>query len=268
MASRLFPVLLSHWRKRRGLSQLDLAVEAEVSARHVSFLETGRAQPSAEMILRLLSVLRVPLRAQNEALRAAGFPARFPEPGPNDIPPAIDAALTKMMEQQEPYPLTVLSGDLTILRSNRAADRLFAAFIAKPEELPPVRDMFTLLFDDRFMRPFVVDWESQARGMVSRLHREHLDRGGNDDRLGALLDRVLSYPGVPPSWRHPDPTAEIAPTQTARLARNDLRVGFLITITIFSAPQQVTLEELRVESCFPLDDETRRVCERLASSPL
>ena len=266
MASRLFPVLLSHWRKRRGLSQLDLAVEAEVSARHLSFLETGRAQPSEEMILRLLSVLRVPLRAQNEALRAAGFPPRFPEPGPNEIPPSVDAALTKMMEQQEPYPLTVLSGDLTILRSNRAAERLFGAFIAKPEELPPVRDMFTLLFDDRFMRPFVVEWEALARGMVSRLHREHLDRV-DDDRLATLLDRVLSYPGVPPSWRHPDPTADIAPMQTARLERDGLRVGFLITITIFSAPQQVTLEELRVESCFPLDDETRRVCERLASSP-
>lgn len=263
MASRLFPVLLSHWRKRRGLSQLDLAVEAEVSSRHVSFLETGRAQPSEDMILHLLSVLRVPLRVQNEALRAAGFDARFPEPPPSEIPPEVERAITKMMEQQEPYPLTVLDGAFTIVRSNRAAERVFSAFIAKPSELPEVRDMFTLLFDERFMRPFVVEWESLARSMVARLHRELLERG-NDDRLATLLDRVLAYPGVPASWRHPDPSTSVAPTQTARLARDDLRVGFLITITIFSAPQQVTLEELRVESCFPLDDDTRRVCERLA----
>lgn len=265
MPSRLFPVLLSHWRKRRGLPQLDLAVEADVSARHVSFLETGRAQPSAEMILRLMSVLRVPLREQNEALRAAGFDARFPEPAARDISPAIDRALTKMMEQQEPYPLTVLAGDLTILRSNRAAQRLFGSFVAEPAQMPPVLDMFTLLFDHRFMRPFVVEWGKVARSMVARLHRECLERG-NDDRLATLLERVLAYPDVPAAWRHPDLSTDVGATQTVRLARGDLRVGFLIAITVFSSPQQVTLEELRVESCFPLDDETRRVCEHLAEA--
>lgn len=263
MASRLFPVLLSYWRKRRGLSQLDLAVEADVSARHVAFLETGRAQPSEAMVLRLFSVLRVPFRAQNEALRAAGFEARFPEPPASAIAPEIDRALEKMMVQQEPYPLTVLAGDLTVLRKNRAAERLFGAFVAEPERLPPTLDMFTLLFDPRFMRPFVVDWPVLARSMVSRLHRDCLDRG-NDERLAALLERALGYPDVPDAWRHPDFSTDVGPTETVRLARGELRVGFLVTVTVFSAPRQVTLEELRVESCFPLDDETRTVCERLA----
>src|SRR5438105_8995643 len=106
MKSRIFPALLKYHRGRRGLSQLELALEADVSARHISFLESGRARPSAEMVLRLLTTLDLPLRAQNEGLRAAGFEARFPETGPGAIPPEIERAIARMMAQQEPFPLT------------------------------------------------------------------------------------------------------------------------------------------------------------------
>src|SRR5262245_38451982 len=119
--SRLFPALLKYHRGRRGLSQLELALEADVSARHVSFLESGRAQPSPEMILRLLSVLGVPLRGQNEALVAAGFEPQFAEPPAGGLPREVGAAITQMMEQHEPFPLTVLGADGTLLRANRAA---------------------------------------------------------------------------------------------------------------------------------------------------
>jgi hypothetical protein len=229
----------------------------------VSFLEAGRARPSADMALRLLSALHVPLRAQNEALRAAGWEARFPEPGPDALEPQIQRALTQMMAQQEPFPLTVLGGDFGILRSNRGAEALFAAFVAEPSHVPRSPDMFTLLFDPRLLRPFVEEWAVFARSMLGRLQRELLQRGG-DERLQRLLARVMALPGVPPSWLHPDFSTQAPAAQSLRLTRGTTSVGFLVTVTKFSAPQQVLLDELSVESCFPLDDATRAVCERLA----
>lgn len=260
MVSRLFPALLKFWRTRRGLSQLELALEADVSTRHVSFLESGRSKPSEEMALRLLAILAVPLRDQNDALLAAGFAPRFAEPELEQVAPSIEQAIARMVEQQEPYPLTVLTPDSTIVRSNRAATALFGVFLAEPERLPSPPDMFTLVFSPQLMRPFILDWETLARGMLSRLHRDSLMRTG-DERLRRRLDEVLAWPGVPASWRHPDFSTPPTPMVTVRLQRGALRLGFLTTITVFSAPQQVTLEELRIESCFPLDEETRRVCE-------
>lgn len=265
MSGRLFPALLKYWRGRRGFSQLELALEADVSPRHLSYLESGRAQPSAEMVLRLFAALSVPLRDQNQALRAAGLDPHFPEPELSAISPPVDQAITQMMAQHEPYPLTVLSVDATVLRSNRAATRLFGAFVAEPAHLPRPLDMFSLFFDPRLVRPFVEDWEGLARSMVSRLHREALARGG-DDRLSARLEQTFAWPGVPRAWRQPDFSQEAEPTLTVRMARGELRVGFLIAMTVFTAPQQVTLDEIKIESCFPLDQETRDTCQRWAGT--
>lgn len=263
VAAPLFSALLKYWPGRRGYSQLDFSLEADVSARHLSFLESGRAEPSEEMVLQLMAALDVPLREQNQMLRAAGFDARFPEPELSALAPAVEQAIARMMQQQEPYPLTVLSVESDILRSNKSAQAIFEAFIAEPAQLPSVLNMFSLMFDPRFIRPFVVDWENVARGMLSRLQRESLQRRG-DARLSALLDRIYAYPGVPREWRQPDFSTQSEATLTLWFRRAELTVGFFTTLTVFSAPQQVTLEELRIESCFPLDDETRRTCERLA----
>jgi len=265
MNGRLFPALLRFWRHRRGLSQLDLALEAEVSARHLSFLESGRAQPSEGMVLRLLSTLQVPLRAQNEVLQAAGFEPRFAEPAFEALSPEVEQALTQMMHRQEPFPLLVLGGDFTIVRRNRAAANVFGAFVTEPDAMPKRPDMFSMVFDPRLLRSAVVDWETVARGMLGRLQRELLQRGG-DARLEALLARTLAFPDLPPSWKHADLAQAPPPTQRVRLKRDEHSVGFLVAITAFAAPCQVTLEELRVEACFPLDAETTRTCERLAQS--
>lgn len=266
MQGQLFPALLKYWRSKRGLSQLDLATEAEVSSRHLSFLESGRAKPSAEMVLRLFSVLRAPLRAQNQALRAAGFSPRYPEPSLEALPPHIAAALEQMMTEHQPYPLTVVGLDGRILRANAAARVLFGDFLREPSRLPDPPDMISLTFDPLLMRPFLLNWEEVAHGMVARLHREHLERP-EDPRLADALTRALAYPGVPGEWRRPDLSEEISPALTVQLQRGTLRIGFLVTVTIFSAPQQVTLDELRIESCYPLDDQTRAWCrQRLSGS--
>jgi hypothetical protein len=215
------------------------------------------------MALRLLDTLDVPLRDRNEALLAAGFEALFPDPTFEAIPPAIDAAIARMMEMQEPYPLAVISPEANVLRSNRAADTLFARFIAEPAALGPQLNMFSLVFDPRLMRPFISNWASVARQMLARLSRESLQRGG-DERLSALAERVLAFPDVPKTWHGPDFSADVEPVFSIHLQREDISLAFFTTLTTFSSPRIVTLEELRIESSFPLDERTRRFCETSA----
>jgi len=246
------------------MSQLDLALAAEVSARHVSFLETGRSRPSPEMILRLGSTLDVPLREQNAMMRAAGLEDAFPDPGPETaFPLAIERAIDRMMAQHEPFPLVVFDRKYDIVRLNGGAARLLPLFVADPALLEPPVNAMMLLFDPRATRPFVEDWPQTARAMLARLHREVLASGG-DAELGALLHRILELPDVPASWKQPDFTIPSEPTLPVRLRREKTRVAFLTTVTTFSAPQNVALEELHLESWFPLDDETADACVRMA----
>lgn len=262
--TRLFPALLRDWRARRGLSQLDLALAADVSARHVSFLETGRAQPSREMVLRLGATLNVPLRDQNTLLRAAGFREEFAEPSVADgLPPSISQAIERMLAQHEPLPMAVLNRRYDVLRLNHGGMRLLTRFVAEPNALESRPNFLAALFDPRLARPFVVEWERVARLLLARLHREVLSLADDGD-LAALLRSLFEYPGVPPEWRQPDFSAPSDPTLTLRLRRDDLDLAFLTTVTVFNAPQNITLEELRIESYFPLDEATARTCERMS----
>ena len=263
--ARLYPALLRHWRTRRGLSQLDLAVAADVSSRHVSFLETARAKPSREMVLRLGATLDVPLRDQNEMLRAGGFAAEFAEPSVDgELPATITHAIDRMLALSEPFPLTVLDRAYNVLRTNVGAMRILGHFVASPAEMPARMNAFHLLFDPRLCRPFIVEWDRIAHAMVARLHREVLARAG-DAELTGLLHSLFEYPGVSESWRQPDFSTPSEPLATFRLKRGDLELSFLTTITGFSAPGNVTLEELRFETYLPLDEPTERACRRLAA---
>jgi transcriptional regulator with XRE-family HTH domain len=263
--SRLFPALLKHWRGCRGLSQLDLALSADVSSRHVSFLETGRAKPSREMVLRLGTTLDVPLREQNEMLRAAGFQPEFSEPSLHDgLPPAIAGAIERMMAKHEPYPMVVLDHHYDVVRSNHAAMRFIAALVPEPSRIEPPINVFHMLFDPSLGRSAVADWETTARAMVSRLHREALARPG-DAALHALVESLFAYPAVPEHWRHPDFGQPSEPVLALRVRVAGELLSFLTTVTIFDAPQNITMQELRIESYFPLDDTTRAACERLST---
>jgi transcriptional regulator with XRE-family HTH domain len=260
----LFAALLRHWRMRRGLSQLDLSLAADVSSKHISFLETGRAQPSREMLLVLGAALDVPLRDQNVWLRAAGFAAEFAEPAFADgLPPPIARAIERMLAQQEPYPMAVMDHRYDVLSTNRGAMRLLTRFVSEPAAVSTPLNVMHLLFDPRLCRPFVTDWERVARTLLSRLQREYLTHP-SDAALGALMRSLLAHPDVPEAFHMPDLSTPSEPTLTLRLRRGELTLAFLTTITVFSAPQNVTLEELKVESYFPLDESTARVCERWA----
>jgi transcriptional regulator with XRE-family HTH domain len=124
-----FSALLCYWRRRRGLSQLDLSLTADVSSRHVSFLETGRSRPSEAMVLRLAGALDVPLLEQNVMLRAAGFEAVFAEPGAAALPPPVRDAIARMLAHQEPYPLTVFDRGYRLRQANQATFRVIRAVL-------------------------------------------------------------------------------------------------------------------------------------------
>lgn len=264
MSARIFPALLKYWRDRSSLSQLDLALASGVSSRHLSYLETGRAKPSEAMVLRLFGTMDVPLRHQNEALVAAGFARRFNEPALSGLPAPVQAAIAQMLSQHEPFPMTVLTADYRVIERNAAAGALFSRMVADPLRLAsgPL-DMVALVFDPALARDAFIDWPLTARRMLGRLQRELLRTG--DERLGALLDRALQYPGEDPSWRHPDDTAPVDAMLEVHLRRGPLTLGFLTTLTAFTSPGTVSLEELRLESYFPLDSTTREFCASLSS---
>jgi transcriptional regulator with XRE-family HTH domain len=261
--STLFSALLRHWRTRRGLSQLDLSVNAEVSSRHISFLETGRAQPSREMVLVLGASLGLPFRDQNALLRAAGFQDQFSEPNVADgLTGAIARTLERMLQKHEPYPLVVLTGGYDLVRANHAASKFLSWALLDPSALQPPGNLLRVVFDPRLARSFIPEWERVARWLINRLHREALARP-NDGAISALLRDVLAYPDMPASLRQPDFSEMSDPVLAFRIARDGRELAFLSTVTHFDAPQNVTLEELKIEAFYPLDDATARACEEL-----
>lgn len=256
----MFRILLKHWRTSRGLSQLDLAGASGVSARHVSFLETGRAQPSAEMALRLGASLGLDLRDQNDLLGAAGFSPAYPSsaeaPG---FDPAIERALDRMMKQQEPYPLLIMNRRYDILRMNQAAGSMLTRFVNDPAALSPPFNLLLGIFDPKKFRPAIEDWPTLARHVLTRAQRESLGRPG-DDELRTLLHTLCDFPDVPEDWHVPDLTLPMTPVLPVTLRRDDVKLSFVTTLTVFNAPQDVGLEALRIESYFPMDDQTERLC--------
>lgn len=264
--SALFPALLRHWRRTRGLSQLDLSLAADVSSRHVSFLETGRAAPSRGMVIRLAAALDVPMRDTNDMLRAAGLEPAFATPG---VESALDgplgAALDRMLEAHDPFPMVVLDRRYDVLRMNAGARGLLSHVIAEPESAPSPLNAFHLLFDPRLARNFVEDFDQMAQAMLLRLHRELLHEPRNDALRGlqAELQALVSE-------RLPEVDLGTAsePVFSIRFRRGDLRLAFFGTMTTFSAPQNVTVEELRIESYFPADDATAELCRAASSGAL
>jgi transcriptional regulator with XRE-family HTH domain len=261
--SGLFSALLRHWRTKRGLSQLDLSLAAEVSSRHISFLEAGRAQPSREMVLILGGSLDLPLRDQNVLLRSAGFADQFAEPSwTSGLDPTIERTLTWMLNKHEPFPMVVLSHAYDIVRVNQGGTRLMAWLLADPTALTAPPNLLRALFDPRLARPFVLDWERVAKSLLSRIHRESLARP-SDIALAELIRELLSFPDVPASFRVPDLTETSEPTLSVRVRKGELELAFLTTVTQFDAPQNITLQELKIESYFPLDDATERALAAL-----
>jgi len=265
-SGRLFPALLKYWRNMRGLSQLDLGLAADVSARHISFLETGRAKPSSDMLLVLATTLQIPLREQNSLLRAAGFTIRYDEPKLESLANSpVGKALGYMLHSHDPYPMVAMDWKYDLIKTNQSADKILQLFVAEPQNINTPINLLEMIFNPKLCRPFIVEWEKTAQIMLSRLHRESLTRN-HDESLKLLLDKLLSFPNVPTKWRQPDFSGDCDPTLTLKLLKGEWKFSFLMTMTSFSAPQNITIEELLIESYFPLDIETELACKRLIDS--
>ena len=259
--TRMLPALLKHFRRLRGLSQLDLASAADISPKHLSFLETGRAKPSRDMVLRLGATLGLSLRDQNTLLLASGFSENFRESGIGEMSPAVRRALERMLAAHEPFPLVVFDANYDIRMLNHGAQALLSLFL--PRLQSGVRaNAVELIFDPDGLRPYFENWPAMAQYLLQRVTREHLATGR--DTLQLLLSRLRAYPDVPESVAQVELAAPIEPVLDVRFRFQGQSFGFLTTITSFSAPQDVTLEELRIESYFPLDDATTHMCEQLA----
>ena len=256
--------LLRHWRGIRRCSQLDLALEANVSARHVSFIETGRARPSREMVLQLAQVLDVPLREQNAMLTAAGFAAQYHETGLDEPEMAlIRGALEQLLEALEPAGAIVVDRNWDVMMTNRAMGRILGLLFGDRSPQQPVNAHRLAMHPDG-LRPFIVNWEEMARHLIQRLHREAL-ASGPDSGIQALLDEILGYPGIPREWSTPELERPAGPVLALHLRKDAVDLRLFTTITTFGTAQDVTLQELRIESFHPADQPTAAILRGLAT---
>ena len=264
-AAPAFGPLLRHWRLARRLSQLALATEAEISARHLCFLETGRAHPSREMVQLLASVLDIPLSERNTLLLGAGYAPVYGERKLDAAELAhVRRALSFVLHQQEPFPAIVVDGGWNIVMRNEAAGRIFGLFLGAVEFGPGAAgNAMHHVCHPEGLRRFIVNWEEFAGPLIQAIHREAA--GGTNVAAGRLRDELLAYPGMPARWRIPDPRASMPPVLAMRLEKDGLALAFFSTLTALAKPRDVTLEELRIECFYPADDATEATARRLAA---
>lgn len=257
-------LLLREWRSARRLSQLDLALDAGISTRHLSYIETGKSKPSPEMLARLADTLEMSLRERNALLVAAGYAPRYPEsqlatPAMAQVRHAIEL----MLKQQEPYPAFLMNRHWDILMANEAAVRMNRFLLGGRDS--PHRNMLRHVFDPNDLRGALSNWAEVANDLLAHLHNLVASSPG-DTVARELLDEVLSYPGVPVRWRQRDLSTAPTPLLTTVFHRDGKEIRFFSTITTFGTPRDVTLDELHVESCFPMDDATAAFCAALAQA--
>jgi transcriptional regulator with XRE-family HTH domain len=249
--------LLQHWRQVRRMSQLALAVEAGVTPRHVSFVESGRATPSREMVLVLARTLDVPLRERNQMLLAAGYAPIYRETGIAE--PAMSqvrAALDRVLRHHEPFPAVVMDRYWNLMLTNTAATAMFTWLLGNAHSTSPA-NVLRLMFDPGGLRPYVANWEQVGEALIQRVHREAVG-GVPDDQTAALLKDVLAQPGIPTRWRTPDLTATPTPVVPVEFRKRHLGVSYFSMVTTVGTPQDVTAQEIRLESFFPADEATER----------
>ncbi len=285
---RSFGTLLKQWRIQRGFSQLGLSLASQVSQRHISFLESGRANPSQDMVLELAAVLDVPLRQQNLMLTAAGF---APVHTKTDLSAAdmipIRKALDFMLRQQEPYPAIAVDRYWNLLLTNDAATQLLTAFI----ELETLQTQFCkdgkvnlmrAMFHPQGLRPFVVNWEDIAGHLLQRVHREAMSTphgsigkaaqkglgtaDGQSEQSIELFDELTNYPGVSELVQTSNRVPQDTLLLTVHLKRHPLELQFFSTIATLGTAYDITLQELRIECLFPADEATEQTWKHYRSS--
>ncbi|MGN9914035.1 helix-turn-helix domain-containing protein [Phytohabitans sp. LJ34] len=246
--------LLRRWRQTRRLSQLELAIQAEVSTRHLSFVETGRAAPSREMVLHLAEHLDVPLRDRNELLLAAGYAPAYPAEA-LDSPrlTAVRAAIRQILAGHEPYPAVVVDRAWRLVDANSSVAVLTEG--VAPELLAPPMNVLRVTLHPDGMAPRVANLPEWRAHLLERLRRQLVT---GDTELAALYEELRGYPG---GQAGPPSPGDFAVPLRLRLREREL--AFFSTTATFGTPLDVTVAELAIESFFPADDETRKFLQSL-----
>jgi transcriptional regulator with XRE-family HTH domain len=252
-----FAASLRWWRRHRGLSQLDLAGRTEISQRHLSFMELGRASPSRDMVMRLATALDVPLRQHNALLVAAGFSPVWrqtdlaaPELG------QIRKALDYMLAQQEPFPAVAVDRHWNVLQSNSGAVRLVEFLVGPLAPGAPVNLADALVAPD-VLRPYLENWADVVRFFVRSVEADASADGTPE--TAALHQRLLCYEGVRAALNAAPAELATTPVLAMHFRKDNTVLRLFTTIATLGIPQDITLQELRVECFFPMDDETAGV---------
>jgi transcriptional regulator with XRE-family HTH domain len=253
--------LLRQWRAARRMSQLDLALEAGMSARHLSCVETGKSRASRGTLSRMADALGMPLRERNTLMLAAGFAPQYSETPL--LTPALERmrqAIELILKQQEPYPAFVINRHWDVLLANEAAVRM-NGFLMNGRVLRH-SNLLHQVFDPEDFRPVIVNWPDVAGRFIRQLHEE-IAAVPSDPMPQRLLDEILAYPDVPARWRFRDIAGESSPILNLVFRSSVGELRFFETVTTFAGPRDITLDELRIECSFPADDKTADFCVRL-----
>ncbi|MGW1051824.1 helix-turn-helix domain-containing protein [Streptomyces sp. NPDC001118] len=253
--------LLRAWRERRRVSQLELALRADSSARHISFIETGRSRPSQEMVLRLAEHLDVPVRERNSLLLAAGYAPHYPETPLDD--PALDAlrdGMERLIQGYEPYPALVVDAGYTVVAANRGITMLLDGV---PEKLmAPAPNAMRLTLHPEGMAPRIRNLREWRGHLLAQMDRQiALQRS---DQLRALYEEVAAYP-VPEDAQDDAPAEPVAYFALPLRIEHEGRIlSFVSSISTFNTPMDVTVAELAIETFLPADPATAKYLHTLA----
>src|SRR4051812_17748811 len=246
--------LIKTWRQRRRMSQLDLGVEANVSSRHLSFVETGRAKPSRELLIDLTDHLDVPLRERNALLLAAGYAPAYPEtPLDTEAMAPVREALDRLLAGHEPFPAIVVNRRWDLIAANKPAMAIMGEGVSEALLTPPVNAMRVALHPEG-MAPRIVNLAEYGAHVIEHVHRQALATG--DQALLVLERELRSYPGIPRATQR-DPNAGLFVPMVLRTAQGEL--SFFNTVTTFGTALDITISELMIESLYPADDATARI---------
>ena len=258
-----FGRLLRHWRTLRHCSQLALALQAQVSARHLSWLETGKAQPSRAMVLRLAEQLDVPLRERNAMLTAAGFaPLYGDRPLSDPTLATVRGALQRLLDAHEPWPAFAVDRHWHLVAHNRLVPVLMAS--ASPALLQPPINVLRLSLDPQGLAPVVANLPAWREHVLARLQRQIAATG--DPELLRLLNELRALP-LPPACASDEAAGPLHDVAVPLTLKSPLGVlNFITTITVFGAPHDVTMAELAVETLLPADAATAATLRALHAS--
>ncbi|MFG2833068.1 helix-turn-helix domain-containing protein [Streptomyces sp. NPDC048434] len=253
--------LLREWRDRRRISQLELALRADSSARHISFIETGRSRPSQEMVLRLAEHLDVPVRERNALLIAAGYAPTFPET-PLDDPSmaALRSGMERLLTGYEPFPALVVDGTYHVQAANRGITVLLEGI--DPALLQPPLNSMRLTMHPDGLAPRIRNYREWRAHLLAQMERQLALMRSSP--LRALYDEVSAYP-LPPGGRETASVGEHAPfALPMMIEHHDTVLSFLSAIATFNTPMDVTVSELAVETFLPADPETAAALQKMA----